>query len=132
MVEVVSQGHAHNDYEHARPLFDALDHGFRSVEADIFLVDSRLLVGHTRSDLKPERTLEKLYLDPLRSRAKANGGPIDPKHPEPFYLLIDVKTKAETTWPALNAVLSRYADILSTTRHGTFELNAVTVTPGPA
>src|SRR5436190_12307328 len=28
------QLHAHNDYEHKRPLFDALDHGFCSVEAD--------------------------------------------------------------------------------------------------
>src|SRR5271154_2391532 len=58
--------HAHNDYEHTRPLFDALDQGFTSVEADIYLVDGQLLVGHTRSSLKPERTLEKLYLDPLR------------------------------------------------------------------
>src|SRR6266571_3355435 len=35
--------HAHNDYEHARPLFDALDRGFCSVEADIYLVDGQLL-----------------------------------------------------------------------------------------
>ena len=27
--------HAHNDYEHARPLLDALDHGFCGVEADV-------------------------------------------------------------------------------------------------
>src|SRR5262245_58578952 len=33
------QAHAHNDYEHPRPLFDALDQGFCSVEADIYLVD---------------------------------------------------------------------------------------------
>src|SRR5438046_202094 len=67
------QAHAHNDYEHKRPLLDALDHGFCSVEADIFLVDGALLVGHTRLDLKPGRTLEALYLEPLRQRAKANG-----------------------------------------------------------
>ena len=30
--------HAHNDYEHARPLHDALARGFGSVEADIWLV----------------------------------------------------------------------------------------------
>src|SRR5207237_4622701 len=35
--------HAHNDYEHTRPLLDALDHGFCSVEADIHLVDGKLL-----------------------------------------------------------------------------------------
>src|ERR1700686_2617314 len=58
--------HAHNDYEHKRPLFDALDCGFCSVEADIWLVDGKLLVAHDRNQVKPERTLQALYLDPLR------------------------------------------------------------------
>ena len=61
--------HAHNDYEHTHPLFDALDHGFASVEADIHLVDGQLLVAHSRSEVNPERTLQALYLDPLRARA---------------------------------------------------------------
>src|SRR6185295_14563982 len=64
------QAHAHNDYEHARPLLDALDHGFCSVEADIWLTPDGLLVAHDRKDLKPARTLEALYLDPLRERVK--------------------------------------------------------------
>ena len=33
------RAHAHNDYEHPRPLLDALSHGFCSVEADVHLVD---------------------------------------------------------------------------------------------
>ena len=45
--------HAHNDYVHTHPLFDALDHGFCSVEADIHLVEDQLLVAHTRSQVKP-------------------------------------------------------------------------------
>jgi len=36
---LLTQAHAHNDYAHARPLFDALDQGFCSVEAYIFLLD---------------------------------------------------------------------------------------------
>ena len=59
-VEPLAQAHAHNDYLHARPLFDALDHGFASVEADIFLVDGKLLVGHAKSELKADRTLQAL------------------------------------------------------------------------
>ncbi len=59
------QAHAHNDYHHPRPLLDALDHGFCSVEADVFLVDGQLLVGHTTLELKPQRTLQALYLDPI-------------------------------------------------------------------
>jgi hypothetical protein len=73
--------HAHNDYEHPRPLFDALDHGFCSVEADVHLVDGRLLVAHDRSKVKPERTLEALYLDPLRERVKKNNGHVYPAGP---------------------------------------------------
>src|SRR5207237_5482180 len=66
--------HAHNDYQHRRPLLDALDRGFCSVEADIFLVEGELLVGHTRFDLRRGRTLEKLYMRPLRERVKAGKG----------------------------------------------------------
>src|SRR5437868_5553114 len=78
-VAPLARTHAHNDYEHNRPLFDALDCGFCSVEADIWLVKGELLVGHTPLALKKDRTLEKLYLDPLRTRAKANGGKVYPK-----------------------------------------------------
>ena len=38
----LSLAHAHNDYEHERPLYDAIAHGFNSVEADVFLVDDDL------------------------------------------------------------------------------------------
>lgn len=118
--------HAHNDYEHKRPLLDALAHGFCSVEADIFLVDGELLVGHTRKDLRPERTLAKLYLDPLRQRAQANSGRIYPKGPTVF-LLIDVKSEAKTTYAALDRVLARYEDLVSSMRDGSFQARAVTV-----
>ncbi len=60
------RAHAHNDYEHPRPLLDALSHGFTSVEADIHLVDGQLLVAHDPIDLDPSRTLESLYLAPWR------------------------------------------------------------------
>ncbi len=86
--------HAHNDYEHKRPLFDALDRGFCSVEADIFLSDNQLLVGHTKSDLKAERTLQKLYLDPLRTRIKENGGRVYRDGPAVFLLIDGVKDRS--------------------------------------
>src|SRR2546423_1328713 len=77
-VQPLAQAHAQNDYLPARPLLDALDHGFASVEADIFLVGGKLLIGHTKDELKPERTLASLYLDPLRARVRANGGSVFP------------------------------------------------------
>ena len=118
--------HAHNDYEHKRPLLDALAHGFCSVEADVFLVDGELLVGHTRKDLRPGRTLAKLYLEPLRQRAKANGGRVYPGGPTVF-LLVDVKSEAKPTYAALDRLLARYDALLSVTRDGKFEPRAVTV-----
>lgn len=118
--------HAHNDYEHKRPLLDALAHGFCSVEADVFLVDGELLVGHERKHLRPGRTLDKLYLAPLQQRAKANGGRVYPGGPTVF-LLIDVKTEAKETYAALDRVLARYDELLSVTRDGKFAPRAVTV-----
>jgi hypothetical protein len=122
----LSRAHAHNDYEHPRPLLDALDHGFCSVEADVYLVDGKLLIAHTVLDLKPDRTLEKLYLAPLRERVKANGGKVYKDGPV-FHLLIDVKSEAKKVFPVLAMVLEGYADILTTVKDGRAEVKAVTV-----
>jgi hypothetical protein len=118
--------HAHNDYEHKRPLFDALAQGFCSVEADIHLKDGKLLVGHDDKDLKPERTLEKLYLDPLRSLVERNGGRVYPHGPT-VILLIDVKTEAESTYAALRPVLRACEKILTKFTDFQIQTNAVTV-----
>src|SRR5207302_593757 len=85
-----------------------------------------LLVAHNRVDLRTERTLEKLYIDPLRERIKANGGRVYKDGP-PIWLLVDVKTEAQSTYQALDKVLACYSDILSVVKDGKFEENAVTV-----
>lgn len=118
--------HAHNDYEHARPLLDALDQGFCSVETDIFLVDGQLLVAHDREQVRPERTLQALYLDPLRERVRKNAGRVYPNGPE-FSLLIDLKSGWQTTYPALRSVLTNYAEMLTTFHKGETRSNAVLV-----
>ena len=111
----LARAHAHNDYEHARPLADALDRGFASVEADIYLVNGELLVAHDRDSVRAGRTLERLYLDPLRARARHQGGHVRADG-APLLLLIDVKSDSQATWAALHAVLARYADLLTTFR----------------
>ena len=65
--------HAHNDYYHPRPLLDALDHGFTSIEADVFPVDHELLVAHSDRELDPNKTLDRLYLRPLQELADESG-----------------------------------------------------------
>lgn len=140
--------HAHNDYEHTRPLLDALDHGFCSVEADIYLVDGALLVAHDRKDVKPERTLQALYLDPLRDRVKTNGGCVFPLTPtrnigtdsgtDPIkfhtrtpipqvILLIDIKADGAKTYDVLRNVLTEYEEMLAVFDRGKIEKKAVTV-----
>ncbi|WP_262273614.1 phosphatidylinositol-specific phospholipase C/glycerophosphodiester phosphodiesterase family protein [Microvirga yunnanensis] len=124
-VKPLAQAHAHNDYEHQRPLLDALDYGFTGVEADIWLVDGKLLVAHDEAQIKPERTLEALYLDPLKKRIAENGGRVYPGS-ERFTLLIDVKTEGEPTYKALAEVLAKYAGILTVVRDGKVQAGAVT------
>ena len=120
------QAHAHNDYEHTRPLLDALDHGFCSVEADVWLVDGQLLVAHDLKDTKAGRTLQALYLDPLRARVMQNEGKVFRGGP-PFTLLVDVKSDATNTYFALRDALRPYAAMLTTFSKDRTETNAVTV-----
>ena len=120
------RAHAHNDYEHPRPLLDALDQGFCSVEADVWLVNGQLLVAHDLADVKPERTLQALYLEPLRKRIRRNGGQVFPEA-APFTLMIDVKPAAEPTYAALRESLRSYADILTTFTPTNTLTNAVTI-----
>lgn len=122
----LAHAHAHNDYLHPRPLDDALAHGFTSVEADVFLVNGELLVAHTRSEIRPDRTLKRLYLDPLQKRAQAGGGRIWPAGPS-LTLLIDIKADGESAYRALAKVLAEYDDIVSVVRDGRLEAKAVTV-----
>jgi hypothetical protein len=111
-VTPLAQAHAHNDYLHRRPLFDALAHGFTSVEADVFLVGDQLCVAHDAREIRPERTLGSLYLDPLRERARQNGGRIYPGRMR-FLLLIDLKSAAEPTYRRLHETLAEYRDLVT-------------------
>lgn len=122
----LTRAHAHNDYEHEHPLFDALAQGFCSVEADIYLQGDKLLVAHEAADLKPERTLEELYLKPLAALVQKNGGRVYPGGPT-VILLVDVKTEAVATYRGLKPVLERYRAMLTRFHHQQIETNAVTI-----
>lgn len=123
----LSRAHAHNDYEHPRPLLDALDQGFTSVEADVWLVGDELLVGHDLTDLVPGRTLEKLYLDPLADRVRAHGGDVYAAGGEPLQLLVDIKNTGAATYSRLDQVLRRYRPILTQWTGGAVVPRAVSV-----
>ena len=109
----LERAHAHNDYEHDRPLYDALSNGFKSVEADVWLVDGELLVAHDREDVQRDRTLQSLYLEPLRELVKRNRAAVYPGDPDTFTLLIDIKSDGVATYLALHRQLRRYQQILT-------------------
>ncbi|GAA4722694.1 Glycerophosphoryl diester phosphodiesterase family protein [Promicromonospora umidemergens] len=110
--------HAHNDYEHDRPLHDALSHGFTSVEADVWLVDGELLVAHDLVDVDPARTLESLYLDPLRDLARGRGRSVYPGWDGSLQLLIDIKSDGESTYAEIHEALAEHRAIMSRAVHG--------------
>ncbi|WP_036492208.1 phosphatidylinositol-specific phospholipase C/glycerophosphodiester phosphodiesterase family protein [Nocardioides sp. CF8] len=124
-VVALQQAHAHNDYEHQRPLLDALDHGFTSVEADVWLVDGELLVAHDLADVQPGRTLESLYLEPLAKIVADNGGTVHPGFDGTFQLLIDVKSAARPTYDAIHAALAAHEEIITRFQHGARKQRAV-------
>ncbi|QDQ15091.1 phosphatidylinositol-specific phospholipase C/glycerophosphodiester phosphodiesterase family protein [Streptomyces spectabilis] len=122
----LAQAHAHNDYEHARPLLDALDHRFTSVEADIFLVGGQLLVAHDPADLDPSRTLESLYLEPLAARVRAHHGSVYRRWHGQFQLLIDIKTEGASTYRELDRHLRPYRHLFTTYAYGKVRRSAIT------
>ena len=126
-VRPLPRAHAHNDYEHERPLLDALSHGFTSVEADVYLVNGELLVGHDPEDVVPGRTLQSLYLDPLARRVRANHGRVYRGSPLSLQLLVDIKNTGAATYTELDRVLREYRRMLTTYRHGRVFRDAVTV-----
>ncbi|HET6986212.1 MAG TPA: glycerophosphodiester phosphodiesterase family protein, partial [Kribbella sp.] len=109
-VRALPSAHAHNDYDHRRPLQDALDRGFNSVEADVWLVDGELRVAHDLDDAVPGRTLESLYLKPLADRVRENHGQVY-KHGRDFQLLIDIKSDGPSTYAAVDKALQQYRGI---------------------
>jgi len=121
----LTRAHAHNDYEHPRALFDALDQGFNSIEPDIYLVNGDLLVAHNREDCRPERNLEKLYLAPLKKRFDEHKQIIPGL--KTLILLIDIKSDAVPTYQTLEKQIETYKSMLTEFEGDTIKTNAVTI-----
>ena len=104
--------HSHNDYWRDVPFYSALSVGAVSVEADVWLYNGTLHVGHEQGALTNERTFESLYINPIldtlhRQNPNSNflksgpthNGVFDTNGAQTLYLFVDVKTDGLTTWP---------------------------------
>ncbi|MGV8135661.1 MAG: phosphatidylinositol-specific phospholipase C/glycerophosphodiester phosphodiesterase family protein [Mangrovibacterium sp.] len=122
----VLPAHAHNDYEHRNPLSDALGCRFKSVEADVYSIGDSLFVAHDSVDIKPGRTLRRLYLDPLRRRIAENGGSVYGEGTE-LFLFVDIKDDAVRTYKLLHKILADYSEMLTCYRDGAVSFGNVRV-----
>ncbi|MEM6376828.1 MAG: phosphatidylinositol-specific phospholipase C/glycerophosphodiester phosphodiesterase family protein [Bacteroidota bacterium] len=115
VVQPLLNAHAHNDYQHNQPLLDALAQGFTSVEADVYLVDGELYVYHDLPKVvDPNRTLRKLYLEPLKRIVEQNGRQLYPGYDVTFFLMIDIKRGGEAVYEKLKEQLISYQSMLTT------------------
>lgn len=102
---------SHNDYEQEEPLFGALNHGFQMIEVDVHLIDEELYVTHDHpQNIEGTPLLEDLYLQPLVKFIKQNNGEVLPGDSLPFYLIVDIKTEADSTYQALLHLLENYKE----------------------
>ena len=111
--------HSHNDYWRRVPLFSAIEVGCIGVEADIWLFDNELYVGHSVASLTRNRTLDSLYINPLlgilsKQNPKSTITPDNTSQPHGVFdtdpeqsliLLIDFKTPGSALWPHVQSAL---------------------------
>lgn len=111
--QLIYNGHSHNDYTRKRPLLDALDNGFMSVEVDVFLRKGDIKVAHTSWGIKKKKNLKNLYLEPLRKRVKENGGSVYAGEDCEFVIMIDLKDNGPEIMQVLNEQLTEYAELFT-------------------
>lgn len=100
-----ANAHSHNDYEKPEPLHKAWQHGFGSIEADIYLHNGKLIVAHDSAQLKRQRTLDSLYLQPLQKYLNADTS-------RSLQLMIDIKSAALVTLDKLVETLKVYPQLI--------------------
>jgi hypothetical protein len=116
--------HSHNDYDRDIPLFRALSVGCSSVEADIWLVKGDLQVAHTQRSLKPGRTLQSLFLNPIYNILQQQNmqnpnvnqtstpliGVFNNKPRETLVLLLDFKSDPSDSFPLVVGQLTPFRE----------------------
>jgi hypothetical protein len=121
----LANAHSHNDYYRTRPLLDAWELGFGSIEADVLLVKGQLLVGHSAIETVAGRDLRQTYLQPLMERFQFHGR-IYADH-STMILLVDFKSDAEASYAVLKSMLADFKPMLTRVEQGQLIDGAVQV-----
>jgi alkaline phosphatase len=81
------------------------------IEADIFLVNDKLMVAHHDHEIEVDKTLKKLYLEPLKEKINRNGGTVYSDSSKSLTLMIDLKTEGVSTLKRLVSVLEKFPQL---------------------
>lgn len=103
---------AHNDYARDIPFYTAYDLQVGFIEADVFLADSQLMVAHHKHEIVNHRTLEGLYLKPLRDKIITNSGYVYGSRDKTLTLMIDLKTEAVATLDAVVKAIRKFPELV--------------------
>ncbi|KAJ4362518.1 Altered inheritance of mitochondria protein 6 [Neocucurbitaria cava] len=111
--------HSHNDYWRRVPLYDALRWGCTGVEADVWLFDEELYVGHNTNALTRTRTFRSMYVDPLlkmldrknelgeiATTSDIKHGVFDTAPDQTLVLLVDFKNNGHDIFPVVSQHLA--------------------------
>ena len=110
-VAYVANVHSHNDYTRNNPFSLAYSVGIGSIEVDLFLRDGELYVAHEANEITPERTFDRLYLQPiLQAFRGSEDGYLYPDSGQ-LQLLIDPKTDGTPVLEVLTEKLRPYRDL---------------------
>lgn len=103
--------HSHNDYVREVPFYQAYSQKVNSIEADVFLHNGELLVGHDKKDLIPERSFDNMYLQPIVSLFRLNGGRAWRDSDTRLQLMVELKSATAPAMKVLVEKLDRYPDV---------------------
>jgi len=112
--DVTKNTHSHNDYLQPQPFYTAHANHFASMEVDVFLVNNELYVAHNKEDIDKERTIERLYIEPILAQIKLNGNNKIYRDSGKLQLMIDLKTDGGPALKCLEAKLKpirKYFDV---------------------
>ncbi len=103
--------HSHNDYAQRVPFYLAYAQQVSSIEADVFLHDGQLLVGHDVEDLRADMTFEALYVEPIVTLFARNGGRAFRDSDQTLQLMVELKSETDPTLRAVAALLGRWPEV---------------------
>jgi alkaline phosphatase len=90
----------------------AYDQAFGSIEADIFLRNSELIVAHDEKELQYNRSFRKFYLENIDSCLRKNAGYPYKDSNRYLQLLIDIKTDSVETLGKLITLLEQFPALI--------------------